>query len=233
MVIDIPSPIDLRLMAHASAWAESAMVKRPWRSKFFQAFVDAVASDFAGDHGNELAALSGAKTGVEHGAANQRSISAPVRILELGSGPGFLAQALLQAFPSSHYVALDFSAAMHQLAKQRLGQASARVNFVLRSFKQADWTLDLPKIDCVVTLQAVHELRHKAHAVALHRQVKAILQPHGHYYVCDHYAGEGGMGNTELYMTVSEQEAALHAAGFSSVKAMLQGQGLVLHQASP
>lgn len=229
MVIDVPSPIDLRLMAHASAWADSAMVKRPWRSRFFQAFQDAIASDFACNHGNALAAVSS----VESGVARQQSISAPGRILELGSGPGFLAHTLLQAFPNSQYVALDFSAAMHQLAKQRLGQASVRVNFVERSFTQADWALGLATIDCVVTQQAVHELRHKAHAVALHRQVKAILQPYGHYYVCDHYAGEGGMSNTELYMTVSEQKAALHAAGFNSVNVLLQGQGLVLHQASP
>ena len=37
------------------------------------------------------------------------------RILELGSGPGFLAQHVLDIIPVSKYVALDFSEAMHQL----------------------------------------------------------------------------------------------------------------------
>src|SRR5438067_11343931 len=106
---DVPSPIDLRLMADARPWAETALAKRPVRPEFFDAFAREIGRD-------------------------------GVRVLELGSGPGFLARHLLEAWPGLAYVALDFSPAMHQLAADRLGEHAARVRFVERSFRAADWT---------------------------------------------------------------------------------------------
>ena len=86
--VDDPSPIDLRLMSDALEWERTAMEKRPCRMEFFTTFAE------------EL-----------------RQLKPPVsRVLELGSGPGFLACHLLKALPNVHMVLLDFSAAMHELA---------------------------------------------------------------------------------------------------------------------
>lgn len=204
MTDDVPSPIDLRLMSDAVAWADSAMQKRPWRTEFFDAFAAAIAGQ---------AAAAG-------------------RVLELGSGPGFLAEHLLAARPEIEYVALDFSAAMHQLARQRLGELAARVTFVERNFRDAQWMADLGRFTCVVTHQAVHELRHKRHAEGLHRQVRTLLQPGGIYLVCDHYAGDDGMTNEQLYMRPDEQRESLENAGFEQVSQVLLKGGLVLHRAN-
>jgi SAM-dependent methyltransferase len=157
---------------------------------------------------------------------------APARVLELGSGPGFLAQHLLQANPSLCYVALDFSASMHQLAAERLGALAERVEFVERSFRDPAWSEGLGSFDCVVTHQAVHELRHKRHAPALHAQVKAVLRRGGSYWVCDHFVGEGGMTDDALYMSVHEQKQALSDAGFARVQELMRKGGLVLHHAA-
>jgi SAM-dependent methyltransferase len=166
-------------------------------------------------------------------ACFERSIGAdPCRVLELGSGPGFLAHHLLSALPKIDYVALDFSAAMHDLARQRLGPLSQRVHFIQRSFKAADWSQGLGRFDFVLTHQAVHELRHKRHAAALHRQVLSVLAPGGTYLVCDHFAGVGGMSNDQLYMTRDEQAAALAEAGFASIEPLLCKGGMLLHRAS-
>jgi SAM-dependent methyltransferase len=202
-LVDVPSPIDLRTMHDARAWADSANLKRPWRTDFFARFEMAISN----------------------------APSRIARILELGSGPGFLAERLLPAFPSVEYVALDFSPAMHQLAAKRLQPWLPRVNFVERSFRDAAWAQDLGSFDCVVTNQAVHELRHKRHAAELHCQVREVLAAGGLYLVCDHFAGEGAMKDHSLYMSVDEQREALEAARFDSVKLLLQQGGLVLHQA--
>jgi SAM-dependent methyltransferase len=204
MLHDVPSPIDLRLMSDAREWESTAMSKRPWRTEFFAAFTSAV----------------------------QASTTPVNRILELGSGPGFLAQYLLNAMPSITYVALDFSLAMHALAAERLGSNNTRVQFVQRSFRTPDWSRDLGLFECVVTHQAVHELRHKQYAGRLHVQAKELLAHGGCYLVCDHFVGEGGMKNDQLYMNVAEQYAALASAGFSSVEQLLLKGGLVLHRAS-
>jgi SAM-dependent methyltransferase len=205
MFADIPSPIDLRRMQDARQWAESAMSKRPWRTEFFAAFAAAM---------------------------GQGSPGSTRRVLELGSGPGFLAEYLLRAHSDLAYVAVDFSAAMHELAAQRLGELTHRVQFVERSFRDADWSHDLGPIEFVVTHQAVHELRHKQRALALHLQVKQLLVPQGDYLVCDHFFGEGGMSDDQLYMSVAEQRQALLAAGFDSVQQVMLKGGLVLHQAT-
>ncbi len=181
------------------------MQKRPWRVDFFQRFA---------------------------GQISARSGKRPVHVLELGSGPGFLAQHLLESVDNiDRYVALDFSPAMHELAQARLGGHACRVEFVERDFLQECWSHGLGSFDVVVTHQAVHELRHKRHAVAFHRQVATLLNRSGAYLVCDHHAGDGGMKNTELYMRVDEQSQALLQAGFKSVALVHQHGGLVLHSA--
>jgi len=200
MTIDVPSPIDLRLMSDARPWAEAALGKRPVRPEFFEAFAREVGVDGA-------------------------------RVLELGSGPGFLADHLLRAFPALDYTALDFSPAMHQLAAERLGERAARVQFVERSFREAGWVDGLGPFDAIVTHQAVHEVRHKDHVPALHAQARMLLAAGGRYLVCDHYLGGDGLSNDQLYMTVAQQREALLAAGFASVEAVLVKGGLVLHRA--
>lgn len=200
---DIPSPIDLRQMSDARTWADEAMAKRPWRVEFFAEFAKALAAGHA-----------------QH------------PVLELGSGPGFLAKFLLDALPELQYTALDFSPAMHELAAERLGEAAARVRFIERSFRDADWAEGLGPFGFVVTHQAVHELRHKRHARGLHEQVRELLAPGGRYLVCDHFAGDGGMANDQLYMSVEEQRVALKDAGFARVEPVLLKQGLVLYAAS-
>lgn len=204
MFDDVPSPIDLSLMADAREWESTAMAKRPWRMEFFSKFASVIASADCPVH----------------------------RILELGSGPGFLAEHLLCNLPIESYVALDFSPAMHVLAAERLGEAASKVCFVERSFREASWPEGLGQFDCVVTNQAVHELRHKRHVSVLHSQVRQVLASGGIYLVCDHFTGEGGMKNEQLYMSVEEQRAALLSADFTLVEQVLLKGGLVLHLAT-
>jgi SAM-dependent methyltransferase len=200
---DVPSPIDLRVMSDAREWESTALEKRPWRPEFFARFATEIS-------------LSRNPVG---------------RVLELGSGPGFLADHLLRAMPSLSYVALDISPAMHELAINRLGELAARVQFVERSFLDPAWFTCLGRFDCVVTHQAVHELRHKCHASNLHAQVRRVLVSGGMYLVCDHFSGAGGMENDRLFMTVDEQRAALHGAGFTIVEQLMLKGSLAMHRA--
>lgn len=203
MNIDVPSSIDLRLMSDAREWEQTAMSKRPWRTEFFSRFSTEIKNMPPSAH----------------------------RILELGSGPGFLAEHLLTSLDCIKCVLLDFSPAMHQLAKDRLGPLAGRAEFIERSFKLPDWMDGLGQFDCVVTNQAIHELRHKSYASQLHQQVRAVLKPGGLYLICDHFCGEGGMKNDQLYMSVEEQKEALISAGFLSVEQVMLKGGLVLYRA--
>lgn len=169
------------------------MTIRPWRTEFFAEFADTIAASTVPVH----------------------------RVLELGSGPGFLAEHLLSRLPALAYVALDFPTAMHELASQRLGTLATGVQFVTRSFRETGWYEGLGHFECVVTNQAVHVLRHKRYAITLHTQVRQILSPGGFYLVCDHFAGKNGMPNEQLYMSVEEQRSALLNAGFIQVRQLM------------
>jgi SAM-dependent methyltransferase len=203
MFDDIPSPVDLRLMSDAREWEQSSMDKRPYRTEFFAKFTDEISTH----------------------------CSSTVKVLELGSGPGFLAEHILRAIPGASYVLLDFSPSMHTLAAARLDKFRERTEYIQRSFKDAGWELDLGKYQCIVTNQAVHELRNKRHASVLHSQVRTLLDAGGNYFVCDHFVGEGGVTNQQLFMTVEEQVEALLRAGFKSVRQVMLKGSLVLHHA--
>jgi len=72
---------------------------RPFREEFFEAIT------------NEL----------------RRQREAELTVLELGSGPGFLAEHILSKLPSVKMCLLDFSPAMHSLARRRLDTYADRV----------------------------------------------------------------------------------------------------------
>lgn len=193
-IADIPSTINFRCKADALEWESKAM-DRPYREEFFAAIATHLRSP-----------------GTE-----------PWTILELGSGPGFLASYLLEALPTVRMELLDFSSPMHKLAGKRLGVLIDRVKFVERDFKKQNWIRGLGPYDAVVTLQAVHELRHKRHAEKLHREVKKVLKADGQYLVCDHYIGDNGMKNDQLFMTVDEQRSSLASAGFNVTDILIKG----------
>ncbi|MES1196721.1 MAG: hypothetical protein ABUL58_07240, partial [Steroidobacter sp.] len=75
---DVPSPIDLKDMTDARDWAAQAMKRRPYRTTFF----------------NEI--------------RNQLEQLKAQTILELGPGPGFLAERILSLRSGIQYTAFDF-----------------------------------------------------------------------------------------------------------------------------
>ncbi len=186
---DVPSPIDLRDPKDAHAWVRDADVKRPWRRHLR----DALAGLLAGE-------------------------ASPVRsVLELGAGPGLLAERILDGVAVERYTLLDFSPAMLAMSRERLGDRPA-AHFVLADFKQPDWpaSIDAP-VDAIVAMQAVHEVRHKQHLPALYRQAFAVLRPGGLLLVCDHEPPTDDARMTALHATAGDQHTALTAAGFVEV----------------
>lgn len=67
--------------------------------------------------------------------------SLPLRILDLGTGTGAIALALLQAFPAAEAVAVDFSGDALALAQENavLNALSDRISFV-----ESDWIANVP-----------------------------------------------------------------------------------------
>jgi hypothetical protein len=108
---DVPYGEDFHDPAAAAAWADAALRKRPWRVTIFEHFVSIVVS---------------------------ATVPSP-RVLELGSGPGLLAEQVLSRCASvSLYTLVDFSEAMLEQSRRRLEHHAARAQFLRAELQDGD-----------------------------------------------------------------------------------------------
>ena len=81
------------------------------------------------------------------------------RIVELGIGPGYLAQFLLEKMPGIQYVGVDFSQPMLKLAQTRLTPYQTRLQFIQANLITEEWWHNIPQpINGIVTIWALHDL---------------------------------------------------------------------------
>lgn len=194
---DVPSPIDLRDPEDVRKWLETAETVRPWRPQLRRCIAELL----------------------------REQLAAPLRVLELGPGPGLLAETILQTCSVASYTLLDFSPPFLEMCRERVGGRGV-ARFVLADFKQADWpALVEPPYDAIVSMQAVHELRHKRHAAALYAQALSLLRPGGLLSVCDHMPKDDPRSRA-LHATETEQHSAFAAAGFEDVTTHLLINGM-------
>lgn len=204
---DLPYGENFHDEAEAAAWADAAARKRPWRPMIFDQFATAIAA----------------------------SMLAAPRVLELGSGPGFLAEHVLDRCRSvSRYTLLDFSEPMLAQSRRRLGRHAERTRFVQADFRSDAWPAAAGgPFDFVISLQAIHELRHKRHAPRLYAQVRP-LSPAATLIVCDHLPDSAPTPRHRLlYMTTGEYLAVLADAGFQDAEVVWSGHEMALYQARP
>src|SRR5690349_11707497 len=107
---DIPPGVDFLSEEAARKWAAEAEAKLVSRTNVFTTFVHAITAH-----------------------------APPVRnALELGSGPGFLAEYILSRCPAiENYALLDFSPHMLAMSRKRLDAFGHRVSFLQINFKEA------------------------------------------------------------------------------------------------
>ena len=91
-------------------------------------------------------------------AAAPFSTGEPLTILELGSGEGLLAGALLTRFPLASLTALDGSESMRREATMRLAAFGARARVAAFDLAALDWWDRMFSVDLVVSSLALHHL---------------------------------------------------------------------------
>lgn len=79
-------------------------------------------------------------------------------VVELGSGEGYLAEALLACFPSASVWAMDGSAAMRSAASSRLERYGERFHVDHFDITNLEWANRIHGVDCVVSSLCVHHL---------------------------------------------------------------------------
>jgi SAM-dependent methyltransferase len=186
---DVLSPIDFRSEADAHAWVAAADRDRPWRDPLRLRFAELIGSLPSGSS-----------------------------VLELGSGPGLLAECILERCNTiTSYTLLDFSEPMLSMSRTRLARFSS-ARFVNGDFKSSGWAAALDRrYSAVIAMQSVHEIRHKRHVPRLYRDISTLLPSGGRLMVCDGVPRDASLRWTCLNMTPEEQVAAFTEAGFVDV----------------
>jgi ubiquinone/menaquinone biosynthesis C-methylase UbiE len=108
---EVPSDHDFFDPAYVNYWSESISRYRPERKRLF-----------------EVSAAEAAR--IKKGTLS---------VLELGDGPGFLAEALLKNCEIARYTLVDFSPKMLDLSRSRLATFQDRTVFIQADFKKPDW----------------------------------------------------------------------------------------------
>jgi SAM-dependent methyltransferase len=102
------------------------------------------------------------------------------RVMDLGCGPGTLAEKLLTAFPEISVICSDGSDEMLSLARQRLASFGKRGSFIRADFAVENWTTGFPgELDAVVSARAIHNLRKLKLIGPVYGQILELLRPGG------------------------------------------------------
>jgi ubiquinone/menaquinone biosynthesis C-methylase UbiE len=201
-VREVPSDHDFFDPAYVKHWTESISRYRPERKRLFKVFAAEAAR-------------------IKKGALS---------VFELGCGPGFLAEALLENCEIARYTLLDFSPQMLDLSRSRLAKFQDRTVFIQADFKKANWAGGIDAgFDLVVSLQAVHELRHASRIPKLYAQLYNLLLPGGTISICDHVnSSSASCHRAAHFMTVEEHLSTFQKIGFTNAREICPAADLSL-----
>lgn len=156
-------------------------------------------------------------------------------IVELGTGPGYLASHLLARLPKVRYYAIDFSEPMFAITWARLTAYASRVHYVHANLVTDPWwTLISEPVDAVVSTWALHDLGGSAVIGAVYQGCARLLRPgglllNGDFIKPDHcnLEFEPGRFETSLHLQLLGQ------AGFNQTECMALFETELESPASP
>ncbi|MGH7782474.1 MAG: class I SAM-dependent methyltransferase [Candidatus Binatia bacterium] len=130
----------------------------------------------------------------------------------------------------ARYTLVDFSPQMLELSRSRLAKFKDRTVFIQADFKKDDWTAAVPAgFDLIVSLQAVHELRHASRIPKLYAQLYSLLAPGGTILICDHVNSSSPSGHRAgHFMTVEEHLSTFKEVGFIKAREICPAADLSL-----
>jgi SAM-dependent methyltransferase len=139
------------------------------------------------------------------------------KVLDVGSGPGFLAERVLTGCDVTSYHLFDFSPHMLELSRARLGDSGNKAVFHQGSFLDDGWWQSLPApFDAIVSMQAIHEARDGARIPKLYDELRILLREGGVILIADE-VNDGDKRENHL-LSLTEHETALLRAGFEEIR---------------
>jgi ubiquinone/menaquinone biosynthesis C-methylase UbiE len=138
---------------------------------------------------------------------------APIKILDLGSGYGALAQFLLSYFPNATALCQDGSSEMTKLGRERMKSLNKRVKYVLCDFSKPGWSRKIEgPFEAVVSSIAIHNVRSPDIIQAIYGETFSLVKSGGCFLNFD-----------RMTPSLKKQKQWLRDAGFDKVKTLWDG----------
>ena len=101
-------------------------------------------------------------------------------VVELGIGPGYLADHLLRVMPNIQYYGVDFSQPMLDIAQQRLKPHSDRVSYIQSDLVKDNWWTGIPQpINAIVSTWSLHDLASQGNIEVVYKYCAQVLHDSG------------------------------------------------------
>jgi len=140
-------------------------------------------------------------------------------IVELASGPGILAEFLLERLPNTTYEGLDYSEPMLALARERTERFGERVQLHQVDLREHGWpSAVMCKPQAVISMQAMHDVGDEPEHEAIYTAARQLLPPQGLFLNAD-LVRRAGKGPNRI--PLHRHLAMLTSAGFADVASSL------------
>jgi ubiquinone/menaquinone biosynthesis C-methylase UbiE len=147
----------------------------------------------------------------------------PIDVLDVGAGYGVVTEEVLKVMPNAHVVLQDYSRAMLDRARERLGNRAQHLRYVLCDLTDRSWPKKVGgPFDLAVSAIALHNLGDRTKIFSCYRAIYGLLKPGGYFLDYDRFPGG-----------VARHLAALQDAGFQRVKCILEKQSIAIVVAGP
>ena len=120
---------------------------------------------------------------------------AELSVLDIGSGYGPVATAVLEAYPNAHAIGLDISEAMMKAGRERMARFGERFRYMVGDFgegKLPPQAAEAGPYDVVVSARAIHHLPAERMA-SLYADIYANLSPGGSFFNLDTASSENDL----------------------------------------
>lgn len=110
----------------------------------------------------------------------------PLQGIELGFGPGHLAEQLLAKIPRLRYTGIDSSELLFGYAQDRLAAFGSRATLIKADLNQNRWLELLPDpVQAIVSMQSLHDLGGETQVNRIYALANSLLAPGGLFLNAD------------------------------------------------
>lgn len=144
-------------------------------------------------------------------------------VVELGIGPGYLANHLLAEMPHVQYYGVDFSSPMLDIARQRLKPHSNRVAYIQADLVKDNWWDEIPTpVHAIVSTWALHDLGNQRNVEIVYKHCAQVLQDGGILLNGDFIKPDKAIHEYEAgRFEIEKHTTMLHRVGFKNAECLV------------